>query len=56
MFPQTPAGGLHSEEDIAKLPGVRLIDALQVSPSPTAGTYAFVRVTAQRNLFRIPLP
>jgi hypothetical protein len=56
MFPRTPAGVLHSEQDIARLPGVRLIDALQVTPSPTTGAYAFVRVTVQRNLFRIPLP
>jgi Tol biopolymer transport system component/predicted Ser/Thr protein kinase len=55
LFPQIPAGGFRSETEIAKLPGVRLIDALQVTPSPAPDEYAFVRVAVQRNLFRVPL-
>jgi len=38
------------------VPGVRLIDTLQVASNPIAGAYAFVRVTVQRNLLRVPLP
>lgn len=56
MLPEVPAGGFRSEAEIAKLTGVLLIDALHVTPGPTPEVYAFVRVTVQRNLFRIPLP
>jgi hypothetical protein len=55
-LPQTPAGGFRSPEDIAKLPGARLIDAEGVTPGPTPEVYAFVRATVHRNLYRIPLP
>jgi serine/threonine protein kinase/Tol biopolymer transport system component len=52
---QIPSGGIQSEEEIASLPGTHRIEAFQVvSPSPEI--YAFVRETAQRNLYRIPLP
>jgi Tol biopolymer transport system component len=54
-FPQIPAGGFQSEEEIARLPGTRHIDAFQVV-SLNSQVYAFVRDTAQRNLYRIPLP
>ena len=56
MLPETPAGGFPSEAEIAKLPGVRVIDALDVSPGPTPQVYAFSRQTVQRNLYRIPAP
>jgi hypothetical protein len=54
-LPDIPAGGFQSEADIAKLPGVRVIDA-NVTPGPTAEVYAFTRQTVQRNLYRIPVP
>lgn len=53
-LPAMPAAGLHSEEDVAKLPGARRIDAVAV-PSPSPDVYAFHRTTTQRNLYRIPL-
>jgi hypothetical protein len=55
LLPRIPAGGFHSEEDVARLPGARKIDALG-SPGPTADVYAFERHTVQRNLYRIPIP
>ena len=54
-LPQTSAGGFRSEAEIANLSGARLIDAA-ATPGPTLQTYAFSRVTVQRNLYRIPLP
>ena len=54
-FPQMPAGGFQSEADIAKLPGVRRVDAFDVAASSRPGAYAFVRESVQRNLFRVPL-
>jgi serine/threonine protein kinase/Tol biopolymer transport system component len=54
-LPPIPPGGFRSAEDIAKLPGARLINELQVTPGPAPEVYAFVRETVQRNLYRIPL-
>jgi eukaryotic-like serine/threonine-protein kinase len=56
LFPPIPAGGFHSEAEIAKLPGVRVINEADVFPGPTQGTYAFSHTTVQRNLYRVPLP
>jgi len=44
------------EEELAKLPGVRIIPMGKVVPGPTANVYAFTRETVQRNLYRIPVP
>jgi hypothetical protein len=54
-LPRVPAGGFHSEEEIARLPGARRIDADEVRPGPSPDVYAFSRVTVQRNLYRIPI-
>jgi eukaryotic-like serine/threonine-protein kinase len=55
-LPEVPAGGFQSEAEIAKLPGARRIDAYEVTFGPKPEVYAFARETAQRNLYRIPLP
>jgi Tol biopolymer transport system component len=54
-LPPIPAGGFHSEEEIARLPGARKINASNIVPGPSAEVYAFYRVTIQRNLYRIPI-
>jgi hypothetical protein len=56
MFPPIPVGGFHSEAEIAKLPGARVIDAYDVAPGPRSEVYAFSRGSVQRNLYRIPIP
>jgi Tol biopolymer transport system component/DNA-binding winged helix-turn-helix (wHTH) protein len=56
MFPRIPAGGFRSEEEIAHLPGARKIDVAGTVPGPSPDVYAFYRGTAQRNLYRIPIP
>jgi hypothetical protein len=56
MWPQIPEGGFRSADDIAKLPGARVIEAPDAWPGPTLETYAFSRETTQRNLYRIPIP
>src|SRR3984893_9174378 len=56
LFPSLPADGFHSEDEIARLPGVRVIEAADVFPGPTPGTYAYSRQSVQRNLYRVPLP
>jgi hypothetical protein len=55
-LPQIPAGGFRSQEEIARLPRARRIDAEGVVLGPTASVHAFYRSTIQRNLYRIPLP
>ena len=44
-----------SDEEIAKLPGVRVIDAFDMAPGPSPEIYAESRQNVQRNLYRIPL-
>ena len=53
-FPPIPREGLHSEKDVAALPGARKIEAGAV-PGPSPDVYAFQRQTIQRNLYRIPI-
>lgn len=55
-LPPIPEGGFQRDTDLAKLPGVRVIDAVDVAPGPTRDVYAFSRATVQRNLYRIPIP
>jgi Tol biopolymer transport system component len=56
MWPELPQHGFAQNEDIAKLPGVRTIDAPDAKPGPSEDVYAFSRERIQRNLYRIPLP
>lgn len=51
-----PEPTFRSEQDLLRIPGVRVIDAADVAPGPTSDTYAFSREATQRNLFRIPIP
>jgi hypothetical protein len=55
VLPAIPAGGFHSDEEIASLPGVRKIEGQQVVVGPSPDVYAFYRGTIQRNLYRIPI-
>ena len=55
-LPDIPTSGFQSEEEIAQLPGVQVIEAADVAPGPTSSVYAFSRETTQRNLYRIPIP
>jgi Tol biopolymer transport system component/predicted Ser/Thr protein kinase len=56
FVPESLIQGLPSEQEISKLPGVRVIEASEVAPGPTADIYAFTRETVQRNLYRVPVP
>jgi len=50
-----PAAGVPSEEGLARLPGVRRIDAEGAVSSASPDVYTFYRGTIQRNLYRIPV-
>jgi dipeptidyl aminopeptidase/acylaminoacyl peptidase len=57
MLPRVPAGGWTSKEAVAALPGARLIsDAAGVYPGPDPSVSLFLKVTTQRNIYRIPVP
>jgi Tol biopolymer transport system component/tRNA A-37 threonylcarbamoyl transferase component Bud32 len=56
MLPPLPPAGIQSRDDLMAIPGARLIPERIAVPGPFPGTYAYSRTTAQRNLYRIPLP
>jgi serine/threonine protein kinase len=56
MLPEIPAAGFRTSDDIARLPGTRVIDSADATPGATSETYAFSRETMQRNLYRVPVP
>jgi hypothetical protein len=55
-LPQVPANGFRSKEAIAALPGVRLVSDEPIYPGPNPSVYAFTKTTAQRNIYRVPVP
>jgi len=56
ILPHIPAGGFHSDEEIARLPGAHRIEGRLVTVGPSPDVYAFYRGNTQRNLYRIPVP
>jgi hypothetical protein len=54
MLPSIPLGGFGSEEEIAKVVGVKVEDRPDAPPVRTPEQHVFPRETLQRNLFRIP--
>jgi hypothetical protein len=54
-WPDVPPGGFKSDAELAKLPGVRAVDASDVVPGSSPEIYAFSRPTIQHNLYRIPI-
>ena len=57
MLPPVPDGGFPSKDAVAALPGARLIsDAAGVYPGPNPTVHALLKVSTQRNLYRVPVP
>jgi Tol biopolymer transport system component len=56
ILPNIPAGGFHSDEEIARLPGAHRIGGRLITLGPTPDVYAFYHGNTQRNLYRIPVP
>jgi Tol biopolymer transport system component len=57
MLPDVPGGGIQSKERVAAIPGARLISEQDRSvPGPEPSMYAFVKVSTQRNIYRVPVP
>jgi len=55
-LPENLIHGLPPEQEILKLPGVRVILSNDIAPGPTADIYAFTRESVHRNLYRVPVP
>jgi serine/threonine protein kinase/Tol biopolymer transport system component len=56
VFPPFPANGLKSEKDLTRLPGVKVIDRPDAEAGLDPETYAYMKLSVHRNLYRIPLP
>jgi len=55
LLPSLPAGGLHSVEEIATLPGSQRIPQLRAFMGDDPSVYVFLRATPQRNIYRVPV-
>jgi hypothetical protein len=55
MLPRLPDSVIRGLDDGRELPGVRIIEAWDISPGQDPSIYAYVKTTVHRNLFRIPL-
>jgi hypothetical protein len=55
MLPPIPAAGFPSKEAVAALPGAQLIPQEAAFPGPNPAVYAFMKVSAQRNIYRVPV-
>jgi Tol biopolymer transport system component/DNA-binding winged helix-turn-helix (wHTH) protein len=56
MLPPIPASGFRSKDDVAALPGARLIPERGAFPGPNPSIYAFTKVATHRNIYRVPVP
>jgi hypothetical protein len=56
MLPPIPASGFKSKEDVAALPGARLIPEQGAFPGPNPSIYAFTKVSTHRNIYRVSVP
>ena len=55
-FPDLPEAGIQSADDAAAIPGSFVVEQSSIVPGLDPSTYAYVKTTAHRNLFRIHLP
>jgi len=55
-LPDLPEAGIQSADVALASPGSRVVDQSSIVPGPDPGTYAYIKTTAQRNIFRIDLP
>ena len=55
-LPKLPSSGLRGPEDARSLPGTRVLDGWFLSPGPDPSTFAYVKTTMHRNLYRLAVP
>ena len=54
-LPKLPLAGFLGPEDAKAVPGTRLLEGWFLSPGPEPNTFAYVKTTMHRNLYRIPV-
>jgi len=56
MLPAIPTGGVQSKEVVEKLPGARVVsNQARTYPGPDPAVYALMKVSTQRNIYRVPV-
>jgi hypothetical protein len=55
LLPVFPASEIWTKADLARIRGAQIIPRRGAVPGPDPSIYVFVRASAQRNLYRIPL-
>jgi hypothetical protein len=55
-LPRLPTSGIRGPEDAKAILGTRLLDGWFISPGPDPSTFAYVKTTMHRNLYRVPVP
>jgi Tol biopolymer transport system component len=56
MLPPIPSTGFRSEGEVAAVPGARRLADVGAFPGPTPSAYAYIKIAAQRNIYRVPVP
>ncbi len=56
LLPAMPPLGFPSRAAVAAVPGARLLSEDGIFPGPDPSVYAFMKVTAHRNIYRVPVP
>ena len=54
-LPDLPASGIGGLNDVTLFPGSQVVEGWAISPGPDPSSFAYVKTTVLRNLFRIPL-
>ena len=55
-LPDLPEGGIQSGAQALAIPESRVVEQANIVPGLGPGTYAYVKSTVHRNLFRITVP
>jgi Tol biopolymer transport system component len=55
-LPPVPASGFRTRQEVAAVPGARLIREPHAVTGPNPSIYAYPRFATQRNIYRIPAP
>jgi len=55
-LPPVPVSGFRTAQEVAALPGARLIREPQAVAGPNPSVYAYPRFSTHRNIYRVPVP
>ena len=56
MLPAIPSSGFRSESQVAAVRGARRLGDVGIVPGPSPATYACIKISTQRNIYRVPVP